>query len=70
MALYYPMMERTHVANQLRTMGIKESETLEWALDRGNKLDIGTLLFEFPPAQGRDLNRSPRSCRFVPLIVV
>lgn len=41
MALYYPMVERVHVANHLRVLNQRDPETLTWALSRENKLDIG-----------------------------
>jgi hypothetical protein len=41
MALTYPAMERTHVANHMRTLNAKDPELLTWALSKENKLEIG-----------------------------
>ena len=41
MALYYPIIERTHIANHMRTWNLKDPELVTWALARENKLDIG-----------------------------
>lgn len=43
MALTYPAMERTHVANHMRTLNAKDPELLTWALSKENKLEIGEL---------------------------
>lgn len=41
MALTYPIIERTHVANHMRAWNMKDPEGLTWALAKENKLDIG-----------------------------